>query len=221
MAWTCLRRRHHEVVSFQPSAGLNPANQKLLCGGLGHGRVDRQQLVGGGQPQHLRDRVARAGQRQHAALAVHRPVGPQDHVQRRGVHEAQLGQVDDQRPRLLGDFGVKQLDLIYSVNGGEEKTVTIYGKGAKPMPQVSASHTIYLEELGVPQHDVHYDLPRIRRLAIEAIEAMSDEELADRVGAPVEVVPALRGARDLNEARAYAQAILTPPNRGMTRRCGK
>ena len=69
----------------------------------------------------------------------------------------------------------------------------------------------YLEELGVPQHDVHYDLPRIRRLATEAIEAMSDEELAERAGAPVEVVPALRGARDLNEARDYAAAILTPP----------
>jgi glutamyl/glutaminyl-tRNA synthetase len=69
----------------------------------------------------------------------------------------------------------------------------------------------YLEELGVPHHDVHYDLPRIRRLAVEAIEAMSDEELASRVDAPVEVVPALRGARDLEEARAYAQAILTAP----------
>jgi glutamyl-tRNA synthetase len=69
----------------------------------------------------------------------------------------------------------------------------------------------YLEELGVPQHDVHYDLPRIRRLAIEAIEAMSDEELAQRADVPVEVVPVLRGARDLNEAREYAQTILTPP----------
>ena len=69
----------------------------------------------------------------------------------------------------------------------------------------------YLEELGTPQHDVHYDLPRIRRLAIEAIEAMSDEELAERADAPVEVVPALRGARDLEEAHAYAQAILTTP----------
>jgi glutamyl/glutaminyl-tRNA synthetase len=69
----------------------------------------------------------------------------------------------------------------------------------------------YLEELGVPQHDVHYDLPRLRRLAIEAIEAMSDEELAARAGAPVEVVPALRGARDLNEARDYARAILNAP----------
>ena len=69
----------------------------------------------------------------------------------------------------------------------------------------------YLEELGIPQHDVHYDLPRIHRLAIEAIEAMSDQELAERAGAPVEVVPALRGARDLEEARRYAQVILTPP----------
>jgi glutamyl-tRNA synthetase len=69
----------------------------------------------------------------------------------------------------------------------------------------------YLEELGVPQHDVHYDLPRIRRLAIEAIESMSDDELAAAADAPAEVVPALRGARDLNEAREYARAILTPP----------
>ena len=69
----------------------------------------------------------------------------------------------------------------------------------------------YLEELGLPQHDVHYDLPRIRRLAIEAIESMDDAELAAEAGAALEVVPALRGARDLNEARAYAQAILTPP----------
>src|SRR5436309_8952171 len=69
----------------------------------------------------------------------------------------------------------------------------------------------YLEELGLPKHDVRYDLPRIRRLAIEAIAAMPDDQLAARVGAPPELVPALRGARDLNEARDYAQAILEPP----------
>src|ERR671929_476309 len=68
----------------------------------------------------------------------------------------------------------------------------------------------YLEELGVPQHDVHYDLPRIRRLAIEAIESMSDDELAAAASAPLEVVPALRGARDLNEARELARQILAP-----------
>src|ERR671931_903029 len=70
----------------------------------------------------------------------------------------------------------------------------------------------YLEELGLPKHDVHYDLPRIRRLAIEAIGAMPDEELAERVGAPLRLVPALRGARDLNEARDYARMILEPPS---------
>jgi glutamyl/glutaminyl-tRNA synthetase len=69
----------------------------------------------------------------------------------------------------------------------------------------------YLEELGVPQHDVHYNLPRIRRLAIETIESMSDEELAAAADAPLQVAPALRGARDLNEAREYARAILTAP----------
>ena len=50
----------------------------------------------------------------------------------------------------------------------------------------------YLEELGVPAHDVHYDLPRIRRLAIDTIGALSDEELSARVGVPASVAPALR-----------------------------
>jgi tRNA synthetases class I (E and Q), catalytic domain len=69
----------------------------------------------------------------------------------------------------------------------------------------------YLEELGLPRHDVHLDLGRIRRLAIEAIEAMDDGELASRVGVPVEVVPVLRGARDLEEARRFADLVLKAP----------
>ena len=68
----------------------------------------------------------------------------------------------------------------------------------------------YLDELGLPKHDVHYDVPRIRRLAIEAIAAMSDEELAAAADAPVEAVPALRGARDLAEAHDYARQVLEP-----------
>jgi glutamyl-tRNA synthetase len=68
----------------------------------------------------------------------------------------------------------------------------------------------YLDELGIPKHDVHYDVPRIRRLAIEAIAAMSDADLAASADAPVELVPALRGARDLNEAREYARQVLEP-----------
>jgi len=68
----------------------------------------------------------------------------------------------------------------------------------------------YLDELGVPRHDVHLDPSRLRRLSIEALAAMSDEELAARVGVPVSVTPVLRGARDLAEARAYAELVLHP-----------
>jgi len=68
----------------------------------------------------------------------------------------------------------------------------------------------YLEELGLPRHDVHLDLARLRRLSIEALAALPDDELAARVGVPVSVVPAMRGARDLREAQEYAEQILAP-----------
>src|ERR671911_2220989 len=54
----------------------------------------------------------------------------------------------------------------------------------------------YLEELGLPRHDVHLDLPRIRRLAVEAIGAMPDEELALVAGGSARPLPALSGARN-------------------------
>ena len=69
----------------------------------------------------------------------------------------------------------------------------------------------YLEELGLPRHDVHYDLARIRRLSVQAIEGMSDEELAGRVGAPLEAAVVMRGARDLVEARGFADLVLDAP----------
>ena len=68
----------------------------------------------------------------------------------------------------------------------------------------------YLEELGLPKHDVHLDLARIRRLAIEAIEAMTDDELAARAGADPQFAPVMRGARDLVEAREYARQVAEP-----------
>ena len=68
----------------------------------------------------------------------------------------------------------------------------------------------YLEELGLPRGDVRLDLGRLRRLTLEAIAAMGDDDLAARAGAPGSLVPALRGARDLNEARDFARAVLEP-----------
>jgi glutamyl/glutaminyl-tRNA synthetase len=68
----------------------------------------------------------------------------------------------------------------------------------------------YLDELGLPEHDVHLDLPRLRRLATDAIAAMDDDELAEVAEAPLEAVPVLRGARTLVEAREYARLVLEP-----------
>jgi glutamyl/glutaminyl-tRNA synthetase len=70
----------------------------------------------------------------------------------------------------------------------------------------------YLEELGLPRHDIRLDPARLRRLAVDAIAGLPDEELAARVGVPVRVVPVLRGARNLAEAREFAATILEPPS---------
>lgn len=74
----------------------------------------------------------------------------------------------------------------------------------------AAAVRAYLDELYLPEHDVQLDLARLGRLAIDAIAAMPDEELAVVAEAPVEVVPALRGARTLVEAREYARLVLEP-----------
>jgi glutamyl/glutaminyl-tRNA synthetase len=74
----------------------------------------------------------------------------------------------------------------------------------------AAAVRAYLEELGMPEHDVQLDLARLRRLAVDAIAAMTDEELASVANAPLEVVPALRGARSLAEARDYAHLVTDP-----------
>jgi hypothetical protein len=101
---------------------------------------------------------------------------------------------------LLGEDGTK-----LSKRHGASSLADLREEGIPPEAVLR-----YLEELGLPKHDVHLDLPRLRRLSIEALAALSDEELAARVGAPVSVAPVLRGARDLAEAREYAAHVLEP-----------
>jgi len=74
----------------------------------------------------------------------------------------------------------------------------------------SAALREYLDELGLPAHDVRLDFARIGRLAIEAIAAMSDEDLAAASGAPAGAARALRGARTLVEAREIARQLDAP-----------
>ena len=59
---------------------------------------------------------------------------------------------------------------------GESATVAALRDVGIPAEAVRA----YLEELGLPAHDVHYDLARIRRLALDAIAALDETELASR-----------------------------------------
>jgi hypothetical protein len=101
---------------------------------------------------------------------------------------------------LLGDDGRK-----LSKREGHASVGDLRDEGV-PAAAVRA----YLEELGLPTHDVHLDRARIGRLAIDAIEAMDDDDLAAAAGAPVRLARALRGARTLVEAREMAHSILDP-----------
>ena len=101
---------------------------------------------------------------------------------------------------LLGPDGKK-----LSKRHGHASVAELRGEGI-PARAVRA----YLEELDLPEHDVSLDLARLGRLAVDAISAMTDDELATAVDAPVAAVPALRGARTLVEAREYAQLVLEP-----------
>jgi Domain of unknown function (DUF4175) len=54
--------------------------------------------------------------------------------------------------RAEDDYGVKDLDLVYSVNGGAEKTLRLFD-GKNRLTEVTAGHTFYLEELSVQPGD--------------------------------------------------------------------
>ena len=127
---------------------------------------------------------------------------PNEELHRR-LHEA-LGTTPPEyihHGLILGEDGKK---LSKRAEGATVASLTDMGIPAQAVRS-------YLEELGLPRHDVHYDLTRIRRLSIEAIESLTDEELSDLAGIPPSAVQVARGARDLREARAYAE-ILEPPD---------
>jgi hypothetical protein len=54
--------------------------------------------------------------------------------------------------RADDDYAVKNLQLVYSINGGTEKTIPLFG-GSRPTAEVTAGHTFYMEELGVKAGD--------------------------------------------------------------------
>ena len=101
---------------------------------------------------------------------------------------------------LLGDDG-KKLSKRHDAASIDD----LRGEGIPP-----SALRAYLEELGLPTHDVHFDRARLGRLAIDAIAAMPDDELAAAAGAPVEYARALRGARTLVEAAEIGMQLQAP-----------
>jgi hypothetical protein len=126
---------------------------------------------------------------------------PNEELQRRIAH-ALGGELPEviHHGLILGNDGKK-----LSKRHGHESVADLRMAG---MP--AAAVRAYLDELGLPVHDVQLDTARLGRLAIDAIAAMPDQELADAAGAPVSLARALRGARTLAEAREIAAQILDP-----------
>ena len=56
--------------------------------------------------------------------------------------------------RANDDYGIRQLELVFSVNGGEEQTVELFGSGAAPLSEVSAGYTFFLEEYELVPGDI-------------------------------------------------------------------
>lgn len=56
--------------------------------------------------------------------------------------------------RADDDFGVRQLDLVFSVNGGQERSRRLVAPGSRPLKAVTAAHTFFLEEMNLQPGDV-------------------------------------------------------------------
>ena len=55
--------------------------------------------------------------------------------------------------RADDDFGVRSLTLTYAVNGGPEKTVSLFNSDAGGLKEISAGHTFFLEEFELEPGD--------------------------------------------------------------------
>jgi glutamyl-tRNA synthetase len=129
-----------------------------------------------------------------------------DHRPNEELHAALARALGAQPPEVIhhglvvGDDGKK---LSKRADGA---TVASLRDDGYPAEAVRA----YLEELGLPKHDVHLDLARIRSLSVDVLAGLDDEELAGRAGIPVEAAALARGAHDLVEARELARSVLEP-----------
>ena len=71
------------------------------------------------------------------------------------------------------DYGVSTVDLMYSVNGGPQKTLALHS-GGKRLREVVAGHTFFLEELGLKPGDLVSYYARARDNGGNGQEAKTD-----------------------------------------------
>ena len=139
--------------------------------------------------------------------AITHVIRGKDHLSNAPLHAALARALGAEPPEylhhglLVGEDGTK-----LSKRHGAVSLAELRERGIPP----EALHR-YLEELGLPRGDVHLDETRIRRLAVEALGALSDDELAARAGVDPALAPVLRGAHDLVEARELARQVTDRP----------
>src|ERR687897_1486902 len=114
-------------------------------------------------------------------LRVTHVIRGKDHLPNAGLHAALARAMGGTPPEfihhglIVGPDGTK-----LSKRHGASSIAELRGQGI-PAEAVRA----YLEELGLPRGDVHLDTARLGRLAVDAIAALSDDDLAGQVDAPV------------------------------------
>jgi hypothetical protein len=108
--------------------------------------------------------------------------------------------------RADDDYGISRLSLVYSVNGLPEDTVPLFGASGPPLAEVSAGHTLFLEEWELDPGDVvsYYAVARDSRTGGYE-EAMSD----------IYFVNIRPFRRDFRQAEQQQQQGGQPPGGGM------
>jgi tRNA synthetase class I (E and Q) len=143
-----------------------------------------------------------------AELGITHVIRGKDHLPNLELHQALAAALGAEPPEYIHH------GLLLAPEGGKlskrDEAASLADLRAEGIPPAAVYG--YLRELALPRADVRLDLARLRRLAVEAIAAMPDEELAEAAGAPISYVPSLRGARTLVEARRTARSLERPPD---------
>jgi glutamyl-tRNA synthetase len=142
-----------------------------------------------------------------AELRITHVIRGKDHLPNLELHQALAAALGVDPPEYIHH------GLLLAPEGGKlskrDEAGSLADLRAEGIP--AAAVRGYLRELALPRSDVRLDLARLRRLAVEAIAAMPDEELAAAAEAPLAFVPALRGSRTLVEARLIARSLAREP----------